>query len=75
MSTPELLMNLLRAPGPSGHESAPAKVWRDYCASFASEVGGDRVGSSYARVPGTAAGVSVGGSSGSTTRTGLRLVP
>ncbi len=52
-------MNLLRAPGPSGHESAPAKVWRDYCASFAAEVGGDRVGSSYARVPGTAAGVSV----------------
>jgi putative aminopeptidase FrvX len=59
MSTPELLMNLLRTPGPSGHESAPAKVWRDYCASFAAEVGGDRVGSSYARVPGTAAGLSV----------------
>ncbi len=59
MSTPELLMNLLRAPGPSGHESAPAKVWRDYCATFAAEVGGDRVGSSYARVPGTAAGLSV----------------
>ncbi len=52
-------MNLLRAPGPSGHESAPAKVWRDYCATFAAEVGGDRVGSSYARVPGTAAGLSV----------------
>ena len=52
-------MNLLRAPGPSGHESAPAKVWRDYCATFAEEVGGDRVGSSYARVPGTAAGLSV----------------
>jgi putative aminopeptidase FrvX len=52
-------MDLLRTPGPSGHESAPAKVWRDYCASFAAEVGGDRVGSSYARVPGTAAGLSV----------------
>jgi putative aminopeptidase FrvX len=59
MSTPELLMDLLRTPGPSGHESAPAKVWRDYCASFAAEVGGDRVGSSFARVPGTAAGLSV----------------
>jgi len=54
-----MLMELLRAPGPSGHESAPAKVWRDYCSSFAQEVGGDRVGSSYARVPGTAGGLTV----------------
>jgi len=52
-------MELLRAPGPSGHESAPAKVWREYCSTFAREVGGDRVGSSYARVPGTAGGVTV----------------
>ncbi len=52
-------MQLLRTPGPSGHESAPAKLWRDYCASFASEVGGDRVGSSYARVKGTAGGLTV----------------
>ncbi|HUA71193.1 MAG TPA: M42 family metallopeptidase [Solirubrobacteraceae bacterium] len=59
MSTPELLMDLLRAPGPSGHEAAPAKVWRDYCATFAQEVGGDRVGSSFARVPGTGGGLSV----------------
>jgi putative aminopeptidase FrvX len=59
MSAPELLMQLLRSPGPSGHESAPAKLWRDYCASFASEVGGDRVGSSYARVKGTADGLTV----------------
>jgi putative aminopeptidase FrvX len=59
MSAPELLMELLRAPGPSGHESVPAKVWREYCSSFAQEVGGDRVGSSYARVPGTAAGPTV----------------
>jgi endoglucanase len=56
MSAPELLMRLLSAPGPSGHESAPAKVWREYCSSFAAEVGGDRVGSSFARVPGTAGG-------------------
>ena len=52
-------MNLLRAPGPSGHESVPAKVWRDYCKSFAEEVGGDRVGSSFARVAGTADGLTV----------------
>jgi putative aminopeptidase FrvX len=50
-------MRLLSAPGPSGHESAPAQVWREYCSSFAAEVGGDRVGSSFARVPGTAGGL------------------
>ncbi len=52
-------MNLLRAPGPSGHESVPAQVWRDYCKSFAEEVGGDRVGSSFARVAGIADGLTV----------------
>ena len=59
MSAPELLIKLLSAPGPSGHESAPAAVWREYCSAFAKEVGGDRVGSSYARVPGTAGGLTV----------------
>ena len=59
MAAPELLMQLLRSPGPSGHESAPARVWREYCASFATEVGGDRVGSSFARVAGTARGLTV----------------
>jgi putative aminopeptidase FrvX len=53
---PELLGKLLTAAGPSGHESAPARIWREYCAGFAAEVGGDNVGSSYARVPGTAGG-------------------
>ena len=52
-------MNLLRAPGPSGHEGTPARVWREYCSSFATEVGGDWVGSSYARVAGTAGGLTV----------------
>ncbi len=52
-------MQLLSAPGPSGHESAPAKVWREHCSSFAQEVGGDLVGSSFARVPGTADGLTV----------------
>ncbi|HWE10185.1 MAG TPA: M20/M25/M40 family metallo-hydrolase [Solirubrobacteraceae bacterium] len=56
MATPELLHALITAAGPSGHESAPAKVWRDGCATFSDDVRGDRVGSSMARVPGTAGG-------------------
>jgi endoglucanase len=56
MPTPELLHKLLTAAGPSGHETDPAKVWRDGCAGFAAEVRGDRVGSSMARVPGTGGG-------------------
>jgi endoglucanase len=56
MPLPELLKNLLTAAGPSGYETSPAQVWREYCAGFAAEVGADRVGSSYARVPGTADG-------------------
>ncbi len=59
MPIPELLTKLLTAPGPSGHESRPAQVWRDYCSRFAQEVGGDRVGSSFARVAGTAGGPTV----------------
>jgi endoglucanase len=34
-------------------------VWREHCVAFATEVGGDRVGSSFARVPGTAGGLTV----------------
>lgn len=56
MPAPELLTKLLTAAGPSGHESGPARVWREYCAAFAAEVGADRVGSSFARVRGTAGG-------------------
>ena len=59
MPIPELLAKLVTTPGPSGHESAPAQVWREYCSRFAQEVGGDRVGSSFARVPGTAGGPTV----------------
>jgi putative aminopeptidase FrvX len=55
VSTPELLHDLLVSPGPSGHELAPAKVWRAACSSFA-EVGSDLVGSSFARVAGTGDG-------------------
>jgi endoglucanase len=56
MPIPELLEGLLGAPGPSGHESLPARVWRESCAGFATEVGADHVGSSYARVAGTGDG-------------------
>lgn len=55
MTTPELLDKLLRAAGPSGHETAPAKVWRDSVAAFSDDVRGDRVGSSAVRVPGIGA--------------------
>ncbi len=56
---PELLDRLLRTPGPSGHESGPARVWRDGCAAFAQDVRGDHVGSSVARIPGTGDGPSL----------------
>jgi putative aminopeptidase FrvX len=46
---PDLLTALLAAPGPSGHEQAPARIWRDAAASFA-EVTHDTLGSSFARV-------------------------
>src|SRR6266581_2316008 len=32
---PALLTSLLAAPGPSGHEEAPAKIWREAASSFA----------------------------------------
>ena len=56
MAIPELLHSLLVAAGPSGHETAPAKAWRDGAAAFADEVRGDHMGSSMARVKGTAGG-------------------
>lgn len=58
MAIPELLRNLLTAPGPSGYETAPSAVWRDAAAGFA-EVTSDTLGSSVARVPGTANGPSL----------------
>ncbi len=56
MATPDLLQALITTPGPSGHETGPAKVWRDACSAFADDVRGDKVGSSMARVPGTGDG-------------------
>lgn len=56
MPIPPLLNSLLTAFGPSGHESEAARVWRDGCAQAGLDVGSDKVGSSYARAPGTARG-------------------
>jgi putative aminopeptidase FrvX len=56
VSIPQLLENLLTAVGPSGREGDVARVWREFCGEFAAEVGGDQMGSSFARVPGTAGG-------------------
>ncbi len=53
---PELLQQLLSVAGPSGHETAAARVWRQACERFAADVDSDHLGSSRARVPGTAGG-------------------
>ncbi len=55
MATPDTLLELLTAPGPSGYETAPAAAWRESARGFA-EVTGDTLGSSLARVPGTGGG-------------------
>ncbi len=46
----EFLQRLLDAPGPSGYEEAPARVWRAEAESFADEVTLDVAGNSYALV-------------------------
>jgi putative aminopeptidase FrvX len=56
MPTPELLDQLLRSPGPSGHEAGPAAVWRASVSEFSEDVRVDRVGSSAVKVPGTGGG-------------------
>ncbi len=56
MQAPELLTGLLTSSGPSGHEVDPARVWREWCSTFASDVAADHLGSSRARVPGTGGG-------------------
>src|SRR3712207_4295036 len=58
MAVPESLLKLLTAAGPSGYEQAPAAVFREAASAFA-EVTHDSVGSTVARVPGTAGGRSV----------------
>ncbi len=56
MAIPEFLEALLTAVGPSGRETPAAEAWREGCRRFSDDVGSDHVGSSYARVPGTAEG-------------------
>jgi endoglucanase len=58
MALPDVLRSLLIAHGPSGYETPPAAVWREAAAAFA-DVESDTMGSSYARVAGTAGGPSV----------------
>jgi len=53
---PPLLHELITAAGPSGHEAAAARAWRASAEQFADEVGADSVGSSFARVRGSAQG-------------------
>jgi putative aminopeptidase FrvX len=52
LSTPALLQSLLTAPGPPGHEEAPAALWRAAAEEFADEVTLDAMGNSVARVNG-----------------------
>ena len=54
VAAPDLLHALLVAPGPSGHEDEPARVWREAASTFA-EVTSDTLGSSFARVSATGA--------------------
>src|SRR5436190_15985415 len=58
MPVPETFRKLLTAAGPSGYEQAPAAVFREAASAFA-EVTHDSVGSTVAKVPGTADGRSV----------------
>jgi len=53
LSTPALLHSLLTAPGPPGHEEAPAAIWREAAEEFADEVTLDPMGNSVARVNGS----------------------
>jgi endoglucanase len=56
MPAPEFLTALLSATGPSGNEREAARVWREGCEPWATEVAVDNVGSSMARVAGTGGG-------------------
>ena len=46
----DFLRKLLDAPGPSGFERAPARIWRAEAEAFADEVTIDVIGNSYARL-------------------------
>lgn len=48
------LRSLITAPGPSGFEQAPSKVWREAAMQWADSMDWDNLGNSYALVMGTA---------------------
>lgn len=56
MKTPshQFLRALLSAPGPSGFEAGPARLWRDEAGTFADTVSADVSGNSFATVRGQA---------------------
>lgn len=58
MAIPDLLRTLLTTPGPSGHETRVAALWREAASAFA-EVSTDAMGSSFARVRGRGDGPTV----------------
>ncbi|MCO5222655.1 MAG: M42 family metallopeptidase [Thermomicrobiales bacterium] len=55
----EFLRRLLDAPGPSGFEERPSRVWREEAAAFADEVDRDVLGNSWARLKNEGAPVMV----------------
>ena len=56
MPLPETLRALLTSFGPSGVEAQAAATWREAARAFTDDVTGDVMGSTVARVPGTAGG-------------------
>lgn len=50
----EFFRRLITAPGPSGFEQAPSKIWREAAKEWADELDWDNLGNSYALVKGTA---------------------
>jgi putative aminopeptidase FrvX len=55
----DFLQRLLDAPGPSGYELAPSRVWREEAETFADSVDLDLVGNSFATVRGSGSGPKV----------------
>jgi putative aminopeptidase FrvX len=55
VAIPDLLLQLLTSPAPSGYEERAAAIWRAAAEPFA-EVWGDTLGSSFARVTGASGG-------------------
>jgi endoglucanase len=49
VAVPDLLISLLEAFGPSGHEEEASQIWRDAAAAFAT-VSSDTLGTTFARV-------------------------